>query len=57
MALFRSRDYTVGSYDGSLFGVATGDGKYGTGPRTNHLTSQKVYYLIDGDHFVLSRGK
>ena len=37
---------------GSSFGVGDGDGKGGVGPRTTHLTPQKVDCCIDsGDFF------
>ena len=39
---------------GSSFGVGDGDGKGGVGPRTTHLTPQKVDCCIDsGDFFSL----
>ena len=54
MGLFRSSDYLVGTSGGSLFGFSALYGNVGVGPRTTHLTSQKVYCWIDGDYFVLS---
>ena len=38
MALFISSDNLVGDSGGSLFGVASGDGKGGVFYRTTHLT-------------------
>ena len=52
-----SRDYSVGALVGSLFGVVTGDGKGGVGPRNNNLTSQKVDFCIDGGDCVLSKSR
>ena len=49
MTLFRIRDYPVG--------VSDGDGKVGVVPRTTYLTSQKVYFWIDGENFVLSSSR
>ena len=56
-ALFRSRDYPIGTSDGSLFNVSVGDGKGGVVPRTTHLSTQNFYFWIDGDNFVLSRSR
>ena len=36
------KNYTVGTSDSSLFGVAHGNGKGDVGPRTTNLTSQKI---------------
>ena len=57
MELLRSRDYPVGASGGSLFGVSSGYGKGGVGPRTTHLFSQKINCWIDGDDFVSSRSR
>ena len=57
MALFRSRDYPVVTSGGSLSGVTAGYGNGYVGPRTTHLTSQKVDFWIDGGDFVLSRSR
>ena len=57
MDLCRSMYYPVGAYDCSLFGISSGCGRGRVGPRTTHLTSQKVDFWIDGDDFVLSRSR
>ena len=38
------------------FFVATGDGRVCVGPKTTHITSQKVDFCIDGGDFLFSRG-
>ena len=45
------KGYSFGADGGSSFVVATSDGKSGMGPRTTHLSSQKVNYWIDGGFF------
>ena len=57
MALFSNGYYPVGASGVSFLCVADVDCKGGVGPRTTHLTYQKVYRLIDGDDFVLSRSR
>ena len=42
---------------GSSFDVSVGDGKGGVGPRTNHLTSQKVDCWTHGGNFVGSQSR
>ena len=42
MELFRSRDYPVGAFGGSFFGISAVDGKYGVGFRTTKLTYKKL---------------
>ena len=57
MDLCRSMYYPVGAYDCSLFGISSGCGRGRVGPRTTHLTSQKVDFCIDGGDFVSSRNR
>ena len=45
-------DNTVCDFGGYSFGVGNVDGKGGVGTRTNHLSSHKVDYWIDGSDFV-----
>ena len=54
MELFRSREYPVGAFDVSLFGVAAGDCKGCVGPSNTQITYKDVYCWIGGDNFVLS---
>ena len=39
------------------FFVATGDGRVCVGPKTTHITSQKVDFCIDGGDCVLSKSR
>ena len=55
MELFSSIYYPVGNYYGYSFGFAAGDGKYGMGPRTTHISSHKYYCWIDGGGSVSSK--
>ena len=57
MDLLSIRDYIFGASDVYSFGVDDGDGKYGMGPKTTHLTHQKVYCWIYGGYFVSSRSR
>ena len=55
MALSLSKYYSVGVFGVYPFGDSDGKGKRGVGPRTTHLTFQKVDFWIDGGNFCHPR--
>ena len=52
MALSPSKEYLVDHFPGSSFDLDVGDGKGVVGPKTSHLTSEKVDCWTDGGNFV-----